>query len=441
MEPQSPTVPDHNEGHISHTSKHSKYGIFDSLQAMLGAVSKNPLKFTLALVVSCLLSAVVLSLTFTLMAKLVIGQFGLLFASSGRVITVVIIGLLVYTLLYALTYAYTLSSIAISLTDKGSTGTVLKKALYAIPRVLKTNVLVAIVSFWPLVAVIFFPLLSPRGYGNDSQSILTLIFLIAALIWVLIAQLRYALAPFVALFEPKVSVTKTLQRSQELLKTKGQWFIVKGVLLLIGLMIILGALTHSTFQELRSTDDLYINLIFIFLSVLVEGSLVMLYLHSAHKHTSASRKAPGLLTVAIMVLAVLFGLAATQSKTDSFGGNLSAGDQEKLNKIAYDIERKTDILGLNLKLELYYNQHGFYPPQSDIGNTEWLTGLGNDSSFSNDRMLSDPKGIYINGPGSDYRYVAKPDNCTKCASYELAAQMDEGGEYKKTSLNTTSLSD
>lgn len=423
-----------------------KYTIFRSFYDMLAAVKKNPVTFGVTLVTAYAASTAVLSLTLYAMAKLALGQSGLLFASLPRIITGLVIGLLIYTLLYALVYAFTLSSMAFSLRDeKNSIKTVFKKALSVAPRVVKTNALVAIVAYWPLAVLAFLPLLlfSMAGLNNPALALVFPVVVIAALIWALIANLRFALAPFVAMFEPKIPLKQTLKRSEELLKNGGQWFIFKGVLLLLAVLILLAIATKSSLNQLEQSSDIAVNILFIALSILAEGALIMLYFNRIHRAEAAgTSKSPKLFAAVIIILIVLFGWAAAQAKSNEFRGGLSGAEYEKYAKYGLDVERKSDIRAVTSVLEDYYDKYGFYPSAIDVANKEWavknlehkLGGIVQPFSVTS---LTDPNGLTMNSTGADYQSIPSPAGCTQCVSFELITKLDEGDEYRQPSLNNT----
>lgn len=446
MENQPDKDVSHTNGQLTNIPTPRKYGVFQSLQEMLGTAQSNPVSFTLSLVITYVLSGIILFLTVLAMTSLLIGQFGLLFASFSKIITVLIVGLIVYTLLYALVYAFTVSSIALSLSsEKNDVGTVLKKAIAVTPRIAKVNAWVVIIAYWPLAVAAFLPLLLTGSTvtGGTAFVILTPILVLVALIWTIIAQLRYALAPYVALFEPEVPVVQTLKRSQELLKNGGQWFIFKGVLMILAIFIILGVLTGSSLRELETTDNWTINVIFVIVSILVEGALVMLYFNRAGKNDQANtRKSPKLLALVIVALLGLLGLAAYQGQSGQIGGSYSQADREALLKSFADTERRANMKSLASALENFYNQQGYYPASSDVANSEWVTKnlqytIGDTTLPIEIRSLTDPNMKYINTVGSDYQYNASPDNCTKCASFVVSAKLDKGDEFKQSSFHKT----
>jgi len=144
----------------------------------------------------------------------------------------------------------------------------------------------------------------------------------------------------------------------------------------------------------------------------------------------------------IVVLISLLGLAALNGQNNKQSGSFSQADQQAFMQIANDVERKTDIKSLAGALENYYNEQGYYPAPSDVANTEWTAKnlkqtVGSTMVPLRDTYLTDPNGKYINAEGADYQYKVKPENCTKCASFELSAKLEKGDEYKQVSLNST----
>jgi uncharacterized integral membrane protein len=57
----------------------------------------------------------------------------------------------------------------------------------------------------------------------------------------------------------------------------GQWFLVKGFLLLLLLVIVLAIATHKNLSELMNSNNIAINIVLIIASIIVNGVLVMLY--------------------------------------------------------------------------------------------------------------------------------------------------------------------
>lgn len=121
--------------------------------------------------------------------------------------------------------------------------------------------------------------------GNANFNILLIIASFGAVAWSIVALLRYALAPFVALFEPDIPVTGTLARSRQLLVHGGQWFLFKLVLLFIALSVIVsfmsGSLATSSEDSLPIVTTVIDTILNVTLGALAIGTLTMLYRNRA----------------------------------------------------------------------------------------------------------------------------------------------------------------
>lgn len=119
-------------------------------------------------------------------------------------------------------------------------------------------------------------------------------------------------------------------------------------------------------------------------------------------------------TVIEIIVAILF-LATVTTILFVQKGNLAAttrDDQRKvaINAMYYDLEK------------VYFAKNGSYPTQID---SKTLTAM--DPS-----LFTDPNGIAINQPGSDYRYDATDCTNNACTGYTLRASMEKEGDYVKT---------
>lgn len=261
-----------------------KYGVIQSLRDFSNAVKRKPATFigsvATAYILSILAAALFVAvLAGSLMAGNAMGPSAMLFASPGQTILLLIVSLLLYTVLFALAYAFILSCTALPLSSSvDSIGGTLKKALSVTVRVAKVNVLVVIFAYWPFLLVASLPLVL-FSVNTGSPAILGIVplLMIAALIWAIIVHLRLALAPYIAIFEPEVPVRQTLQKSSTILKKGGQWFIVKGFLLVLAIIILLGAATGSNLRELQNSGSIFVNVVLLVVSILVVGAMTMLY--------------------------------------------------------------------------------------------------------------------------------------------------------------------
>jgi hypothetical protein len=149
-----------------------------------------------------------------------------------------------------------------------------------LPRIMAANFLFWMILVWPIVLAIV--LLFAVVLGGSSSAlplILMPLLFIGGCVWFLIAMLRFALVPYVALFEPDVPVLRTLARSHQLLLRGGQWFLVKGFLFMTGVLLVLSAIAGTSLQEVNQSSNVLINFLLVIVSLVANGVLVMLYLN------------------------------------------------------------------------------------------------------------------------------------------------------------------
>ena len=261
-----------------------KYKIVKSVADTIKAAKNNIVTLLVTGFIAYVAAVILITVIALVMIKLFISRLNIFSLSGGVVIGGLIGGLVLYTLWYAFAYAFILAVTSISLRDgaqkrKGTIGGTLKSGLGLIKRVALANTLVALVVIWPIAIISFLPLLLLSSGGRTGAAIFSLIAGVVAVVWAIIGSLRYSLVPYVAIFEPDVPIKKTLGRSKELLKKGGQWFIVKGFLLILLIGGILGAMTGKNLQELNSANNIGVNIIFVIVSAIASGSLAMLYLN------------------------------------------------------------------------------------------------------------------------------------------------------------------
>ncbi len=433
-----------SNGHGSPVPIYQKYGVIESVADMLRAVMRNPVSFIVSVLVALVLAALAAWVIVYAAINVLLENSTTVFASLGRIIAVVIALVATYTLLYALIYAFMISCISYSLSGKNhNVVETLKKGLLRTPRVLRVNILVAIIAYWPIAVLIFMPIFMLTNHSLATSPLANglPVFLIAAFIWAVIAHLRYALAPYVAVFEPEIPVMQTLKRSRSLLKNNGQWFLFKGILLLIGILIFLGAASGMTLKELERSDNVLVNIIYVGVSIVAEGALVMLYLNRTGKQGKAKKSSFALIPVAVVVGAIL-GVAVWGALGSERNRVRAPYTYEALNAATKDIQNKTDILIVYVALEDYYDRQGHYPSVANMASPQWGTenlmqGYASNRRAIEAKSLTDDNGKYINSDGSDYTYTASPDNCTQCAAYVLKARQKSGDPYTMPSFNKT----
>lgn len=264
--------------------KNQKYGVFRALNDLFSTIQQNLGTFVLSVVCAYVLSIAALMIVGLILVSFFVGEYGLLFASSGKLLVIAVASIILYLFWYAFAVAFTTCALSFPLYDttlklKG----VFNKSLAVLPRLVKTNLLVGLVAFLPLMVLTLLStaaIFAGRGAtaaNGIASGVLSLFLGIAAVVWIVIAILRYALAPLVAIFEPNVPVTQTLARSRHLLIKGGQWFLVKGIVLMLVVMIITVALLAQPGENVRDGDNTSVNVAFMLLSVIGEGALVMLY--------------------------------------------------------------------------------------------------------------------------------------------------------------------
>lgn len=91
-----------------------------------------------------------------------------------------------------------------------------------------------------------------------------------------------------------------------------------------------------------------------------------------------------------------------------------------------DEERKTAINAMYYSLEeVYYAKNGFYPEKID---SKTLRAM-------DPQLFTDPTGIKLGEPTSNYRYDSIDCQDGHCKSYTLKSHMEKEADYIKTSRN------
>jgi len=293
LQPES-AMQQHNVGHrvtdsaaarsSSSSKAPKKYPVFKALTDAVNAIRNNAKTFALTIIISFVVAAVSLFLISLAAGIILVGGTGTNFNSTSKLVVVIIGALLVYTVWFALANAFVLSATSLAVYDgsdniKSSVRRTLSVSRARFRRVAAASILYVLLAIWPVVIIIITPLvlLLTGHLGGNSSVLFVPVLILIAIAWEYIAIIRYALTPYVALFEPEIPVTKTLGRSKYLLQFGGQWFLVKGFLLLIGLCIILALITHRSLYQLTNSNSAFIDIVFILVSIIINAVLVMLY--------------------------------------------------------------------------------------------------------------------------------------------------------------------
>lgn len=89
-----------------------------------------------------------------------------------------------------------------------------------------------------------------------------------------------------------------------------------------------------------------------------------------------------------------------------------------------DTDRKTAINAMYYNLEeVYFKKNKSYPSKID---SKLLTAM-------DPALFTDPNGIAMNDPASDYRYEGTNCNNNQCKSYSLRTNLEKEADYIKSS--------
>ena len=204
----------------------------------------------------------------------------LLLNNPARLFVIVGVLYVVLLILGALFNSMLLSGISLTLRDglDGNQGKVfptIRRTFSTLIRVALANALMAITIVGPfLLAGILVAGLSILMRDRSLLVILIgLISFIATGVWVVVAFLRYWLAPYVALFETDIRLRNTLGRSKSLMYKGGQWFLVKSVLLTLAFGLVYAVIV----ELLGDNPPLAILILLIIVNVLVSFIAIGMY--------------------------------------------------------------------------------------------------------------------------------------------------------------------
>ncbi len=276
-------------------SEPSKYGLFFAIGEATRAIFANVLAYVMAFVASILLTGIVyVLLAIALIAALASSLNG----TSNAIISIIGVVILALVVL-SFVNAYTLITASVAVADgKAGRHSIIKKLLLPRPRlllrVLGAEALAGLIIIVPLlVLVILSSVLAASGGGGGAAAIVILGGLLGVA-WVIIAALRFALTPYVALFDQSLPLLKTLGQSNHLLRGGGQWFLIKGFLIAIIVYILIsflgGSSSASTLGSLNTAQSLFGNVIAnniagsilsLLFGIISQAVLTVLYLNRA----------------------------------------------------------------------------------------------------------------------------------------------------------------
>ncbi len=275
----------HDEQLAPQSDAPQKYRVWRAVFDMIGAAKRNAASVTAALAISAVaiigsvLAATVLAISFVLTQITLVGSTDPLSTLLTLMIAAYVGGFLVTAVVGAISLNTTsLALYAGAEGHKTPVGRTMAHAFRAIPRVIGAMVLTGLVVIGPLLISMLLSFGITAGGRGSGLTGLVVVTSIAGVAWAIVAMLRFALAPYVALFEPEIPIVKTLSRSQHLLIKGGQWFIFKGYLLLllvtVALVLMSGA---SSFEEFEQNGSIAGSIGSLLLINIATGVMAMLY--------------------------------------------------------------------------------------------------------------------------------------------------------------------
>lgn len=273
---QSETYP------VTKDYKPPKYGIFAAISDTILAIKDNFVGFmTVSIAVLLLAYGGTFLIGALAASSLFLSQPGQLNLSL-----VSLIGM--YFLLTLIVEASIFTGMAIVIKEgylKSSDGVsrTIRKIARALPRVLVAKFLVDSISF--AGAVLGFAGLAAfsRSGSLENQFVLAGVFFIFAFAWYAIVTIRYALTPMAAALEPNVKITQTLRRGRLLLGGRGQWFLVKGLLLVGAPLLIIAAFVGENLNDISGSDNPILFVLGWVIGVLAVGAPTMFYIESSKR--------------------------------------------------------------------------------------------------------------------------------------------------------------
>lgn len=266
----------------------SKYKVFYSIKEVWLAISHNKLAYGASILAALVFYGAGIFLFALLAGHLATSSF-----ISGHISTfatligLLVIVILVTTLLYSFVSSFVVYTSSHALADghrdqRSPIIALLKDGLRNIIRVtwvgfVATLLMIAI----PCVAFAVVIALDIIGRHNSVATISSLVIGLGTVVWVLVASLRLVLVQQVAVFEPQLSPITCLRRSSQLLRGGGQWFIVKGSMLIFAVYIVLSIINSSGLKNLDKTHNPFILAGLTIIALLGQGVLTMLYINRA----------------------------------------------------------------------------------------------------------------------------------------------------------------
>lgn len=263
-----------------------KYQLFASIKDTLQSIRNNTNNFGLALIIGSAISIAFNQLVAYLIFKLFYADLDVLFATAAERTGMAIGSFALYAVWYAINvYAFTVLLLAVydgSQQRAQTISALLKYGLTRMKRMVPGVMMLSFVTLWPIALLILLPVATLDSNSDSTSTLAIPLISIFSIIWLGLTYVRFALVPYVILFEPTTPVTKSFSRSKKLLQRNGgQWFLLKGMLLLVAIFVGLSLLLHVSLPEMFLEGTLKTNIALYVLSLIAECVLVLLYRNRA----------------------------------------------------------------------------------------------------------------------------------------------------------------
>lgn len=262
-----------------------KYTVFRSIADSFRAMSNNFPAYISAAVSSFLIASTalfVIIISSTAMGAAFLGGA----IGSGSIVGIVIaavIFLALFICIYSVALAFMTAAISYPLMSgaehrQDNVLAVLLHAVKRTPKLTLANATVYLITMGPLIGLMILAILASLAIHSFASIFIVILAYIGGLAWMIVASLRYALTPYVILFEENAPIKQALYKSRHLLLQGGRWFLIKGFVLVFILALLLSAATGADINgTLQGSNSWGADIASAVLILFINNSLVMLY--------------------------------------------------------------------------------------------------------------------------------------------------------------------
>ncbi len=279
--PMQPTPPQPLQLSPATFSSATRYtptlAIADSFTAARG----NLVTYIVAVVTAFVVSSAMLVLAALAIGKFFVIPFSTLLATPTRLLSTIIGSIVVYALWYVVagTFALIITSLALfdgSQSRTSSIEAILGKSLAKFKKVATSMAVLGGIALLPMCIIALLPVLFVSFHGAKSLAYILPTLYFIAFAWAVFIGTRYALVPYVALFERSLSMHKIFARSKQLLEGS-QIFLLLVSLPVVAFAAACAFLVHYRPQAISHPGNLVIDVLLLLVALLINGGMVMLY--------------------------------------------------------------------------------------------------------------------------------------------------------------------